>query len=341
MGITVVVGDETPEVIGHLPDGTPITALAGATNQDVSDWIPIEYSDEVVQRVYSESAIERFGTRVPMRSKTKSIPRSAGLVVSVGTTYVSDTSANDEVTITARRFIARITIDEDDLADAETRMDVLGAKGLEWAISYADTFDHACIGVSAAENGTDRPFKSIYWTLRNNDSDVSYTGDTNYLTWDDDYRAIASTPDGTSLYEKLSALFKLVETKKYWNAPDMLVIAHPGWRDALRTCLDGQGRPIFIEGVGGTPDMIFNTPVAWSRGAKVHATVTGSPTGADLLIYVNRRYLKRGDRSGPETLTDDARAQDDTDDFAVKFRTRRGFRLTHPLAAAVLERVTD
>ena len=110
---------------------------------------------------------------------------------------------------------------------------------------------------------------------------------------------------------------------------------------ALRVCLDGQGRPIFVPGGGGTPDMVFNTPIAWSRGCKTSATVSGSPAGNDLLIYVNRRFLKRGDRSGPETLVDEARAQDDTDDAAVKFRTRRGFKLSHPAAAAVLERLTD
>lgn len=339
--IGVYVEEDAPRVIGVLPDGTEVIALAGSTNQDISDWIPIEYDDEVVQRVYQESAVERYGARVSMRSKTKSVPRSAGITVSAGTTYTSDTSTNDEITLTARRFIARVTFDEDDLADAEGRLDVIGTKGLEWAISYADTFDNACLAVTGDENGTTVPVTSVYKTLRTTDSDVSYTADDNYLTWDDDYTAIASTPDGTSLYEKLSATFKKVETGKYWSQADALVIAHPGWRDALRVCLDGQGRPIFVPGGGGTPDMVFNTPIAWSRGCKTSATVSGSPAGNDLLIYVNRRFLKRGDRSGPETLVDEARAQDDTDDAAVKFRTRRGFKLSHPAAAAVLERLTD
>lgn len=336
----------TPSVIGHRGDGTPIYSAQGGAAVNIDDWIPIEYDSDVVQRVLTESAIEQHAVRVPMSSKTKSIPRSAGLTVTAGTTYTDDASANDEVTITARRFIARVKIDEDDLADAETRMDVIGAKGLEWAISYADVFDHACLGCSGTENGTTVPFTSVYKTLRTTDTDVSYTADTNYLTWDDDLISLpASGAAGTSLYEKLSALFKKVEITKYWSQADALVIAHPGWRDALRLCVDGQGRPIFTEGMkmpgNGTPDMLFSTPIAWSRGAKVHATNTGSPTGPDLLFYVNRRYLRMGVRSGPETLTDDARAQDDTDDYAIKFRSRRAFKLTHPLAAAVLERVTD
>lgn len=334
-------------LLGFRRNGQPIYAMAGGAAANVADWIPIEYDSEVVQRVLMESVIERFGNKVPMRSATKSIPRSAGITVSAGTTYSDDTSSNDEVTITARRFIARFKIDEDDLADASIRMDVIRTKGVDWAISYADTFDNACLAVTGAENGTTVPFTSLYRQLRSTDNDVSYVADNNYLSWDDDGIALKTTPDGTSLYEKLSAVFKKVETGKYWSPADALVIAHPGWRDALRLCVDAQGRPIFQPGAGfglpgnGTPDTLFNTPIAWSRGARTSATMSGSPAGNDLLFYVNRRFLRRGDRSGPETRTDDSRAQDDTDDYAIKFRTRRAFKCTHPAAAAVVERITD
>jgi HK97 family phage major capsid protein len=334
-------------IIGFTRSGDPVYAAAGGVNQNVDTWIPIEYDSNVIQRVLTESVIESRARRVIMNSKTKSIPRSAGIVVSAGTTYVSDTSANDDVTLTARRFIARITIDEDDLADANTRLDVLGTKALDWAISYADVFDNACLGVTGTENGTTVPFTSAYKALRTTNSATSYTADDNYLTWDDDLISVPTTPAGTSLYEKLSAIFRKVEVGKYWANPDMIVIAHPGWRDALRLCVDAQGRPIFQPGSGngvpgnGTPDVLFQTPIHWSRGAKTSATNSGSPAGNDLLYYVNRRHLARGDRSGPETLTDDARAQDDTDDYAMKFRTRRAFKLTHEKAAAVLERITD
>lgn len=342
-------------IIGFRNDGSPIYMAAGGAIANVDDWIPIEYDSEVVQRVLMESVAERFFKRVPMRSKTKSIPRSAGITVSSGTTYTDDSSVNDEVTITARRFIARFKIDEDDLADASTRMDVIRTKGLDWAISYADTFDNGCLAVSAAANGTTVPFTSLYRSLRVSDSDTGYSADANYLTWDDDLTAIASPAVGTSLYEKLSATFEKVERGKYWSPADMLVIAHPGWRDKLRLVTDAQGRPIFQPGSAfmnggvlggmpgnGTPDLLFNTPIAWSRGSKLSPTaMSGTPTGADLLFYVNTRLLARGDRSGPETLTDDARAQDDTDDYAIKFRTRRGFVVLHQAGHSVLERVTD
>lgn len=334
-------------LLGFTKSGQPVYAHGGGAIADVDDWIPIEYDSEVVQRVLMESCIERYANRVPMRSKTKSIPRSAGIVVTAGTTYTDDSSTNDEVTITARRFIARFKIDEDDLADASTRVDVIRTKGVDWAISYADTFDNACLAVTGTENGTTVPFTSLYKQLRTADADVSYDADDNYLTWDDDFTAVQSPADGTSLYEKLSAMFRLVETGKYWSPADSLVIAHPGWRDALRLTMDAQGRPIFQPGTGfglpgnGTPDLLFNVPISWSRGAKTSPTNTGSPGGNDLIFFVNRRFLRRGDRSGPETLTDDARAQDDTDDYAIKFRTRRAFKCTHPAAASVVERLTD
>jgi len=334
-------------LIGFRRNGESVYSQAGGAIANVDDWIPIEYDSEVVQRVMMESVVERFANRVPMRSKTKSIPRSAGITVTAGTTYTDDASTNDEVTITARRFIARFKIDEDDLADASTRLDVIRTKGVDWAISYADTFDNACLAVTGAENGSTVPYTSLYRQLRTTDNDVSYVADTNYATWDDDKIAIATTPDGTSLYEKLSGMFKRVETGKYWSPADSLVIAHPGFRDALRLCVDAQGRPIFQPGSGfglpgnGTPDLLFNTPIAWSRGAKTSPTNSGSPAGNELIFYVNRRFLRRGDRSGPETLVDEARAQDDTDDAAIKFRTRRAFKCTHPAAASVVERVSD
>lgn len=334
-----------PQLLGMTPSGQPIWAGAGGAPININSWIPIEYDSDVVMRVRMESVIERVGRRVVMGSKTKSIPRSANVTVTVGTTYVDDASANDEITLTARRFIARVQIDEDDLADASSRMDVLGTKALDWAISYADVFDNACLGVTGVENGTTVPFTSAYKRLRTTDATIGYTADDNYTTWDDDLISLPVTPLGTSLYEKLSFIFKKVETGKYWSQPDMIVVAHPGWRDALRLCVDAQGRPIFTSGGGlpgnGTPDTLFQTPIMWSRGCKSTATLNGSPTGNDLLYFVNQRYLARGERSGPETLTDDARAQDDSDNYAIKFRSRRAFQLTHPNAAAVLERLTD
>lgn len=312
-----------------------------ASTDIIDNWIPIEWDSDVIMRVLMDSAVEKFARPHNMTSSTKRVLRSGGLTVSAGTTYTADTNANDYITLTARRFLAQFVVDEDDLADADSVVDTIATKGMDWAISYADTFDNACLAVSGTENGTTVPFTSLYKSLRTTNSATSYTADANYTTWDDDLIAIPSTPLGTSLYEKLSTTFKKVETSKFWSLADSLVIAAPGWRDALRLCTDAQGRPIFLQGTAGTPDTLFDVPIAWSRGCKVSATNTGSPSGNDLLFFGNRQYLKRGDRSAPESLVDQARAQDSTDDTAVKFRVRKGFGVGNENAWAALERITD
>lgn len=302
----------------------------------IDNWIPIEWDDQVIQRVLADSAVERYGHPTKMTTATKRILRSSGLAVSGGSTYTADASDNDYVTLTARKVNSLFEVDEDDLADADSVIDTVKTKGNDWAISYADHFDNACLATTGAENGSTVLYTSVYKALRSNNTDTDYTADDNYLSWNGTL-SISATPDGNSLYEKLSATYKLVENGKYWSAADQLVIASPSWRSKLRETLDGQGRPIFIQGTAGTPDMLFDTPIAWSRGCKTSPTNTQSPTGNGLLIYCNRQFLKRGDRSTGEILVDKARAQDTTDNTAVKIRVRKGFAVGHEAAFAVLE----
>lgn len=312
-----------------------------ASTDIIDSWIPIEWDSEVIGRVLMDSAVEKYARPHKMTSATKRILRSGGLTVSAGTTYTADTNANDYITLTARRFLSQFVVDEDDLADADSVVDTIRTKGLDWAVSYADTFDNACLGVTGTENGTTVPFTSLYKSLRTTNSATSYTADANYLTWDDDNVSFPASGGGASLYEKLSTTLKKVETSKFWSMADQLVIAAPGWRDALRLATDAQGRPIFIQGTAGTPDTLFDVPIAWSRGCRTSPTNSGSPGGNDLLFFGNRQYLKRGDRSVPESLVDQARAQDATDDTAVKFRVRKGFGVGNENAWSALERITD
>lgn len=347
------------KLLGFDKSNHPIYSVVGGavTDLNISSWIPIEYSPDAIQRVKSESAIEAVGSRYVMNSKTKSIPRSAGTKSHVGTTYYDDDSTADEVVITARRFNGRFSIDEDDLADANSRMNVRQTKASDWASSYADLFDNSCLGVSADQNltidGTTKnyiaPFKSAYYVLRNTtDANLSYTADDNYLTWDDD---LTTTTSAGNLYDKLSQALGKLESGKYWSKSDTVCIAAPGWREQVRNLKDAQGQPIFVDNRnaqgGNTPDMLMGVPVYWSRGCKVAAKAVDEPTGADLLYFVNKRYLARGDRvsesgtTAPESSFAFARPQDDTDDASMKFRVRRGFALTHPRAAVVIQRVTD
>ncbi|MER5750627.1 phage major capsid protein [Streptomyces sp. NPDC002088] len=310
-----------------------------ASTDIIDNWIPIEWDSDVITRVQMDSAVERYARPHIMSSATKRILRSGGLTVSAGTTYTADTSANDYITLQARRFLAQFVVDEDDLSDADSVIDTIQTKGMDWAVSYADTFDNACLAVTGTENGTTVPFTSLYKALRTTNSATGYTADANYAQWTSTNVSFPASGGGNSLYEKLSSTFKKVEAGKFWSLADSLVIAAPGWRDALRLATDGQGRPIFIQGTAGTPDTLFDVPIAWSRGCKTSPTNSGSPGGNDLLFFGNRQYLKRGDRTQPQSLVDQARAQDSTDDTAVKFRVRKAFGVGNENAWAGLERV--
>lgn len=297
----------------------------------LDDWIPLEWDSEVIQRVMKNSAVEATAQRHVMHTATKRVLRSSGLAVTDGKQYTTDNSDLDYIVLTAKRFMARVAVDEEDLADASMIVDVLGQRGSEWAISYANIFDNACLAVTAAPATTGVPFTSVYKSIRTQNTATSYSADANYVAWNG---------TASAAYDKFSETLRLVEVGQYWDPAGALIIAHPGYRDAFRRTKDDQNLPIFVQGLAGTPDTLFGVPIFWSRGAKTSATMTQSPTGGDLLIFCgDRSLLKLGIRSGPETRVDVSRAHDDFDDTAVKFRTRRGFQIGHEKAFAVLENV--
>lgn len=302
----------------------------------LDDWIPIEWDNEVIERVRKASAVEATAQRHNMQTATKRVLRASGLKINAGKQYVTDDSDLDYVTLTARRFMSRVAVDEDDLADAAMIVDTLSQRARDWATSYADTFDNACLATTGVENGTTVPFTSVYKSIRTNDSAVDYTADDNLVTWDG---------AATGAYDKFSETLRVVEVGQYWDAAQALVIAHPSFRDAFRRTKDNQGMPIFVQGTAGTPDTLFGVEIFWSRGLKtdtsggISYTNGGSPDGNGLLIFCgDRSLLKIGMRSGPETRVDVSRAHDDYDDTAVKFRVRRGFKVGHQNGFSVLER---
>jgi HK97 family phage major capsid protein len=308
-------------------------ALAASTTY-LDNWIPIEWDSEVIMRVLKASAVESLAQKHVMNTATKRILRQSGYDVTVGTTgYVTDESDLDYVTLTARRFMGRSVLDEDDVADAAMIVDTIAQRGMDWAVSYATALDNACLGVTATENGGTAPFTSVYKAVRTTTAAEGYTADTNYN---------GSTLAASAAYDQLSETLQLVETSDYWDGNQSLIIAHPAFRDVLRRTKDDNGTPIFVQGQGGDagqPDTLFGVEIFWSRGAKTSAAVTASPEGNPLLIFCgNRHLLKLGVRSGPESRLDVSRAHDNTDDTAVKFRSRRGFQVGHTAAFAVLEK---
>jgi HK97 family phage major capsid protein len=294
-------------------------------------WIPEEFDSAVIQRVNQMSAVEALASPEPMSSNTKSIPRSAGVGVSLvdkGGAYSEDTSANDDITLTAKKIGKAIRIAEEDIDDSLAN--IISTKQTDWATSYAKFLDNATLAVSATV-GAGVPFNSVYYTLTQTDAGLGYTANDNVTT----------AASGGVTYDDLSAVLSDVEGGDYFDLSRMVVIAHPAYRGVLRTIKDDQKMPVFVrgqQGDAGSPDTLFDLPVRWSLGARVSATATDAPTGKPLLIVANQDFLRLGRRSGPESIFIDGRdgLSALTDESILKMRARRAFSLGHPKAAAVL-----
>lgn len=306
------------------------------TNFDT--WIPEETGGQVITKMAQLSVIEDLARPEPMASSTKSVPRDGGMsfsgAISKGSAYNEDAATEDEVLLTARKFGKVVRIADEDMKDTDGLVNILRTKRLDWARSHAVGFDHACLGTSAASNGTTVPFLSLYQALNTTNAAVGYTADANLIT---------SATATAITYANLSNLFALVEGGGFWSDQDMVVIAHPHFRGAMRGILDSTNRPVFVDAPSGsgTPPTLFDVPIRWSLGARAHATATDAPTGAPLLFVGNRNYLIKGDRSGPEYMlaTADSGAAFLTDEALLKMRIRRAFAVANENAWAVLEDV--
>lgn len=329
------------DIIGYRKNGLPIRSVGGGAVNDVSGWTPEEFTSDVVQRVQQRCAIEAFARPWPMANNLRHVPRSAGMDVAgvgPGGTYAEDANVNDQVLLTARKMGQALRLNDEDLKD-NTLVDIINTKKMDWATSFAKFYDHAALGCTGVENGTTILYTSVYKSLRTTQATLGYVADDNYVV---SASAVAVT------YDDLSNVLGKAETSDYWDEGDALVIAHPSYKSKLRAIKapqysgDPGGQPIFVEGQGGdsgTPSTLFGHPIAWSLGAKTHATNTSTPTGNPLLIVGNRQYLYRGVRSGPESAVAGADSGPAflTDQALLKMRARRGFVVAHPKAFAILE----
>ena len=312
-------------------------------------WLREEQGSEVIRRLNETSVAETWLRSTPMSGETKTEPRMVDMgvaVVAKGGTYSEDTGANDEVTLTARKFGQALRVAEEDIDD--NIANVLEAKKASWANSFAMIFDSAVFGVSAAENGTTIPFTSIYKALNTANAATGYTADDNVLTVEaGDF--LATT--GENGYTKLSDLASLVEGKGYADSRNGFV-AHPVFKGLIRKIRDADGNPMFTPSPrAGDPDPLFGYSIRWSNGAVVSATaVSGAAAniigagvagtaGNPLIFFGNPEYAIVGKRSGPESVVIDGRdgLSALTDETILKVRARRAFVLAHEKAWAVLE----
>ena len=311
--------------------------------QTYEAWLPEEKDSNVMGAIRATSVIESEARRIPMNTDAKTFPRSAGMTVDIvpkGTAYGEDVSPNDEVTMVAKKFGRVVRIAEEDIDD--TVIDLLNQKKLDWASAYARYIDNAALGTSAAI-GTGVPFTSVYRAVTTADAFTGYTANAHRIT--------VPVPD----YDDFSAFLALVEGSDYFDESNLLLIAHPSYKAALRGLKDNNGQPLWVQGLAGTPDTIFGYKVRWANGAKVTATATSTPpaqtgtsgapaaagtAGNALLIAANREFLMLGVRSGPESVVIPGRdgVSSLTDETILKVRARRGFMPAFADGFAVMEK---
>jgi HK97 family phage major capsid protein len=298
----------------------------------IDSWLIEEQGTDVIRVVTQNSVIESEATPEPMKSYTKTIPRSGAVSVDVipkGSAYGEDSGTVDEITIVARKFGKVMRIAEEDIEDE--LVDVLNEKKVAWGNAYAVTIDNACLATNAPSNGTTVPFTSVYQAVRTADTAVGYTADANYI-------ATAGTAAPLT-YDELADLVARYEQGPFFDPTQALGIAHPAFKDALRKIKDTQGHPIFVDPIAGNPAQIFGYNLRFSLGAKTNATASNAPTGNPILALGNRSLLRLGKRSGPESVVIDGRDGTSalTDETLLKMRARRGFAVGDVRGWSVLE----
>jgi hypothetical protein len=126
----------------------------------VDAFLTEEQGSDVIRVITLNSAAETYFTPEPMKSYTKTIPRSGRVGVAVkpkGSAYTEDSGTVDEITIVAKTFGVAVRIAEEDLEDEIAGLDVINEKKVAAGNSYAVTIDNATLASTAASNGTTVP----------------------------------------------------------------------------------------------------------------------------------------------------------------------------------------
>lgn len=271
---------------------------------EANGWIPEPKSSQVLTKVYQTSAVEATARRVTMTAPTMSVPRfesdGADIVAEHALIPLQDATL-DEVALRAVKFANRFAISIEDQRDA--LVNVLDAKKLAWANSFSRKLDNACLGVTAERNGgATAPFESVYFAANAAGNVTATAGDLEY--------------------EDLVGLFDLIETGDYNG--NLVVIAHPAFKSALRNLKDSDGLRIGNDPLSAGTPSIFGHELRFSTGARTSAAATDKPTGNPLLIVGNREHMILGVRDGIESQVSEA-PRWETDEVELKMRARRAF----------------
>lgn len=267
--------------------------------QDLEVLIPNEFSQTALTAVQQTSAVENLGRVEVMTSDTKEIPRFGGFTVGTvakGAEYGFSTNTPDVVALTARKIGGLAKIAEEDLVDTVTGEATMGMYEREAGTALATFYDNAALGVTAAENGTTVPFTSLYRTLSQAQTSPwgSYTANAN-IKQITVANAAASTTAATNLYDTLVDALDVYESSIFFEPENTVVIASYGFKSVFRKVKDANGQPVFIDGPqAGNEGTFLGYRARWSRGARLSATASQTPTGNPLLIVGNGRFMVNG-----------------------------------------------
>jgi HK97 family phage major capsid protein len=321
--------------------------------QDLENLIPVEVSQEVIQRVAAVSAIENLAPPETMTSDTKQVARMGGFTVATvakGAEYGFSTNTQDLVDLIARKIGGAAKIAEEDLVDTITGEGTMRRYEREAGTSLAKTFDHACIGTTTAMNGTTSPFVSIYQAVTTTQSTPwgSYTANAN-RTQIPRLTSGSATPAAT-WQDGIIAWLADYEEGDFYDEGETFVLASPMLKSIMRGIRDADGNPVFIPGgnqSGANPSLFGYENFRWTVGARTHATMTDAPTGNPLAVIGNRNVLKRGlARTSAGMVPGNPGVQWQraaqgigflSDEAIMKAMMRRAFVVSVPQAISVLE----
>lgn len=303
--------------------------------RDFSAWTPIIWDDEVAQREVQASAVIQYGRPKPMTSNQMEIPRFTNADVGGGSQLVEDTNNGDVVDMFSYQYNGKFTLDEAQTEDNPE--DEVETTSYEWLNSFHIAYDNASLGVSATRSATAtnyQPYKSVYYVVTNNDTDMNYTANTNYV----------KTGSGGLTYDYANQGLGFVEAGKFWNPQNAIAIIHPTLKRSIRGIKDSQQRPIFVESGAGFPGggtnpqyELFGVPAVFSFGAQVSSSFKMTSVGNPLIIFASRRHLVHGMRIDPQAKFISADINANALEHTLQTRARKGFCATVPQAFGVIE----
>lgn len=335
--------DTTPT---HHEKGSGVTT----NRQDLEVLIPTEFSQTALTALMQTSAVEQVARPETMTSDTKDVPRFGGFTVATvakGADYGFSTNTPDVVELIASKIGGAAKIAEEDLVDTVTGESTMRKYEAEAGSALAVHYDNACLGVTAARNGTTVKYTSVYRTLSQNQTTPwgSYTGNANIKQ--------VETSDFAGLvgYNAIVDWLALYEESLFFDEANTFVLASPSFKARFRKILDANNLPIFTEPRSGEQASFFGYTHKWTRGARANATDSQAPTGNPLMIVGNAQMLINGRArtsagmapGNPGTQWQRAASGIGflSDEAIMKATMRRGFACAVPQAFAILEIIPD